>query len=195
MKRVLLALMLGVGVWLTQSGYALAWSLNDCIRVSYNHPDCEKYKHPTPTPTPTVTVTPTATPTPVVTPEPTPIAPPQVAPPSGDTVDPCVDVTGYVASTQPNNPWLSEPDCGFDPPALVPPVSVTPTATPTPSEPTTTQTFAPTPTVTATPPAFTPKPPEAGSAGYTRSSNFPAYVLLAVAGAIFAYAMLKFRKR
>lgn len=124
-----------------------AWTFQDCVAVNFNHPDCTKYQRP---PAP-----------PMLPPVVVPPAHPPVAPPS-DAVEPCAGVTEYRESTQPGNQWLREPDCGFEPPALVPPVSITPVPPYTPDL------VFPPPTIemTATPPAFTPLPPRAGTGGY-----------------------------
>lgn len=101
---------------------------------------------PTATPSPTPTATPTVEPTPEVTPTPEPTVEPTATPtPEVEVVvednDPCTDIAGAgthsvakPADYDSRPQTLRDPDCGqFAPPAtatVLPPVSVTPAATP-----------------------------------------------------------------
>lgn len=73
---------------LTSGTPALAWTLEDCKRVAFQHPDCAQYRTPTPKPTsPTRTPARTASAAPTVQ-TPTPTFPPGTFPVQPPTAKP-----------------------------------------------------------------------------------------------------------
>lgn len=84
---------------------ANAWTLEDCQKVQFQHPDCIKYKTPTPKPTTTKTASPTpahsATPTRTASAAPTVQTPTPTFPPGTFPVQPTAKPTPVAPTVGP----------------------------------------------------------------------------------------------